>query len=365
MTSVPAGSRLRAALPLGFVLRRVAGTAVLLLVLSAAVFALLQASPGDPAQTLLGPRSATPEALAAVRGRYHLDSPVAVQYWYWLGDAVRLDLGTSIRTGESVSSAIGGRLALTGQLVGLGLLVALLLGVPLGVLAGLRNRRTTDRAVQSLGVVALSTPAFASGLLMIYVFSLMLGWFPAYGPGEGGADRVTHLVLPAAALGLAVTAVLLKLTRTAVVRELDREHVVFARARGVRERDILLHYVLRGTLVPVLTGVSLVTAYLLAGTVMVEQVFALPGLGSLLVDSVTFRDVPVVQAEALLLAALVCLVNLLTDLAAPVLDPRLRNAGALKALGSKALGPGTPGPGTPVAPGGRKPERDDHQEDGR
>lgn len=356
MTAVPAGSRLRSALPLGFVLRRVAGTAALLLVLSAAVFALLQAAPGDPAQTLLGPRSATPEALAAVRGRYHLDSPVAVQYWYWLGDAVRLDLGTSIRTGESVSSAIGGRLALTGQLVGLGLLVALLLGVPLGVLAGLRNRRTADRAVQSLGVVALSTPAFASGLLMIYVFSLMLGWFPAYGPGEGtGADRLTHLVLPAAALGLAVTAVLLKLTRTAVVRELDREHVTFARARGVRERDILLHYVLRGTLVPVITGVSLVAAYLLAGTVMVEQVFALPGLGSLLVDSVTFRDVPVVQAEALLLAALVCLVTLLTDLAAPLLDPRLRNTAA----------PRAPRSGVLLAPWGRTAEGDDHQEDGR
>ncbi|MGW0786437.1 ABC transporter permease [Streptomyces sp. NPDC002913] len=349
MTAVRVSARLRAGLPLGFVLRRIAGTAVLLLILSVAVFALLQAAPGDPAQTLLGPRSATPEALSAVRARYHLDSPLGAQYWYWLSDAVRLDLGTSIRTGESVASAIGGRLVLTGQLVGLGLLVALLLGLPLGVLAGLRNRRTTDRAVQSLGVIALSTPAFASGLVLIYVFSLMLGWFPAYGPGEGG-DRLTHLVLPGVALGLAVTAVLLKLTRAAVVRELEREHVTFARARGVRERDILLHYVLRGTLVPVLTGVSLVIAYLLAGTVMVEQVFALPGLGSLLVDSVTFRDVPVVQAEALLLAALVCAANLVTDLVQPLLDPRLQTAPA-----PKAPRPGAPeaaqGPPTPALAG--------------
>ncbi|MEU5658778.1 ABC transporter permease [Streptomyces sp. NPDC047737] len=358
MTAVRAGARLRAGLPLGFVLRRVSGTAVLLLILSVAVFALLQAAPGDPAQTLLGPRSATPEALSAVRARHHLDSPLAAQYWYWISDAVRLDLGTSIRTGESVASAIGGRLALTGQLVGLGLFVALLLGLPLGVLAGLRNRRTTDRAVQSLGVVALSTPAFASGLVLIYVFSLMLGWFPAYGPGEGpGADRLTHLVLPGVALGLAVTAVLLKLTRAAVVRELEREHVTFARARGVRERDILLHYVLRGTLVPVLTGVSLVIAYLLAGTVMVEQVFALPGLGSLLVDSVTFRDVPVVQAEALLLAALVCAANLVTDLAQPLLDPRLQSTPAPKAprpgvpAAQDAPGPALAGaPGAPGAP---------------
>ncbi|MFF5897890.1 ABC transporter permease [Streptomyces argenteolus] len=352
MTAVCAGARLRAGLPLGFVLRRVAGTAVLLLVLSVAVFALLQAAPGDPAQTLLGPRSATPEALSAVRARHHLDSPLAAQYGYWLSDAVRLDLGTSIRTGESVASAIGDRLALTGQLVGLGLLVALVLGLPLGVLAGVRNRRTADRTVQSLAVVALSTPAFAGGLVLIYVFSLMLGWFPAYGPGEGsGGDRLAHLVLPGVALGLAVTAVLLKLTRAAVVGELEREHVTFARARGVRERDILLHYVLRGTLVPVLTGVSLVIAYLLAGTVMVEQVFALPGLGSLLVDSVTFRDVPVVQAEALLLAALVCVANLVTDLAQPLLDPRLRSAPAPKAPrpGAPAVRD-VPGPAVSGAP---------------
>ncbi|WP_299538985.1 ABC transporter permease [uncultured Streptomyces sp.] len=334
-------ARLRATLPLGFVLRRLGGTAALLVVLSVAVFALLQAAPGDPAQTLLGPRSATPEALAAVRARHHLDSPLAAQYWYWLSDAVRLDLGTSIRTGESVSAAIGGRLALTAQLVGLGLAVALFLGIPLGVLAGVRSRRPVDRAVQSLGVVALSTPVFAGGLLLIYVFSLMLGWFPAYGPGEGsGTDRLAHLVLPAVALGLAVMAVLLKLTRTAVVRELEREHVTFARARGVRERDILLHYVLRGTLVPVLTGVSLVVAFLLAGTVMVEQVFALPGLGSLLVEAVTFRDLPVVQAEALLLAALVCVATLATDLLLPLLDPRLTDAPPPKA----------PRPGAPASP---------------
>ncbi|MFF9348876.1 ABC transporter permease [Streptomyces sp. NPDC014734] len=358
-------SRLRAALPLGLVVRRLGGTLGLLFVLSVAVFALLRVAPGDPALTLLGPRSATPEALAAVRARHHLDSPTVVQYGYWLADALRLDLGTSIRTGDGVATVLGDRLVLTGQLVGLGFAVALLLGLPLGVLAGLRARRPTDRVVQSLGVVALSTPAFASGLLLVYGFALMLGWFPAYGPGEGaGADRLSHLVLPAAALGLAVTAVLLKLTRAAVIRELDREHVTFARARGVRERDVLLRYVLRGTVVPVLTGIGLVLAYLLAGTVMVEQVFALPGLGSLLVDSVTFRDVPVVQAEALLIAALICLVNLVTDLVQPLLDPRLRpapTAGATPAHPSPAPGASAP-PGTSGSATGTS---GNHEEDDR
>lgn len=320
-------ARLRSALPLRYVLRRLAGTAGLLVVLSVAVFALVRIAPGDPARTLLGARSATPSALAAVRDRYHLDDPFAAQYGHWLLDALHGDLGTSIRTGESVSSALGDRLAITAELVGLGFAVALVLGLPLGVVAGLRARRAADRAVQTLGVVALSTPAFAGGLLLIYVFSLMLGWLPAYGPGTGGGgDRLLHLVLPAITLGLAVTAVLIKLTRAAVVRELAREHVTFALARGVPVRTVTVRYVLRGALVPVTTGVGLVLAYLLAGTVMVEQVFALPGLGQLLVDSVTFRDVPVVQAEALLVAALVCLANLVTDLTHPLADPRLRPA---------------------------------------
>lgn len=247
-----------------------------------------------------------------------------MQYGHWLGDLLRLDLGTSIRTGESVASALGDRALLTCQLVGLGFATALLLGLPLGVLAAFRERRPTDRAVQGLGVVTLSTPAFASGLALIYVCALMLGWFPAYGAGEGGLDRLRHLVLPAVTLGLAVMAVLLKLTRAAVVRELARDHVTFARARGVGPRTVLFRYVLRGAAVPVTAGAALVLAYLLAGTVMVETVFALPGLGPLLVDSITFRDLPVVQAVALAVATLVCLANLAADLAQPLLDPRLR-----------------------------------------
>ncbi|MFE4454863.1 ABC transporter permease [Streptomyces sp. NPDC056796] len=335
----PWPTRLRTALPVRYVTRRLAGTAGLLLVLSLAVFALLRLAPGDPARTLLGTRSATPDALASVRAAHHLDEPLITQYARWLTGAFTGDLGTSIRTGESVAAALGDRLALTAQLVLAGFAVALLLGLPLGLLAGLRARRPVDRAAQSLGVLALSTPPFAGGLLLIYVFSLMLGRLPAYGPGTSGTDRLLHLLLPGVTLGLAVTAVLIKLARAAVIRELAREHVTFALARGVPARTVLVRYVLRGTVVPVTTGIGLVLAYLLAGTVLVEQVFALPGLGQLLVQSVTFKDVPVVQAEALLIAALICLANLVTDLTHPLADPRLR-AGHRR----------RPGAGTPAQP---------------
>lgn len=308
---------------LGYLARRVAGTLLLLLVLSMAVFALLRLAPGNLVSNLLGTRGDTPAAVAAVRAEYHLDQPLPVQYWHWLSDAVRLRLGTSIRTGEPVSQALGDRLAVTGELVAYGFVIAVVTGVTGGVVAGLRHRSALDRGVQGVSLVALSTPAFAGGLLLSYVFALLLGWLPAYGPGTGVADRLLHLTLPAVTLGMAVSAVLVKLTRAAVIRELGQDHVTFARARGVKQRTVLFRYVLRGTLLPVATGSALVLAYLLAGTVLVEQVYALPGLGALLVDSVTYKDLPVVQALALLLAAVICLVNLVTDLALPWLDPRL------------------------------------------
>ena len=308
---------------LGYLARRVAGTLLLLLVLSMAVFALLRLAPGNLVSNLLGTRGDTPSAVAAVRAEYHLNQPLPVQYWHWLSDAVRLRLGTSIRTGEPVSQALGDRLAVTGELVAYGFVIAVVTGVTGGVVAGLRHRSSLDRGIQGVGLIALSTPAFAGGLLLSYVFALMLGWLPAYGPGTGVADRLLHLTLPAVTLGMAVSAVLVKLTRAAVIRELGQDHVTFARARGVKQRTVLFRYVLRGTLLPVATGSALVLAYLLAGTVLVEQVYALPGLGALLVDSVTYKDLPVVQALALLLAAVICLVNLVTDLALPWLDPRL------------------------------------------
>ena len=308
---------------LGYLARRVAGTLLLLLVLSMAVFALLRLAPGNLVSNLLGTRGDTPSAVAAVRAEYHLDQPLPVQYWHWLSDAVRLRLGTSIRTGEPVSQALGDRLAVTGELVAYGFVIAVVTGVTGGVVAGLRHRSSLDRGIQGVGLIALSTPAFAGGLLLSYVFALLLGWLPAYGPGTGVADRLLHLTLPAVTLGMAVSAVLVKLTRAAVIRELGQDHVTFARARGVKQRTVLFRYVLRGTLLPVATGSALVLAYLLAGTVLVEQVYALPGLGALLVDSVTYKDLPVVQALALLLAAVICLVNLVTDLALPWLAPRL------------------------------------------
>ncbi|GAA3602976.1 ABC transporter permease [Nonomuraea rosea] len=311
-----------------FLLRRLAGTVVVVLVLSVGVFGLLYLAPGSIQQTLLGTRPATAETIAAIQARYHLNDPVTVQYLRWFGGVLHGDLGTSIRTGVPVADMLGQRLPLTLALTGYGTLLAALAGLPLGVLGALRRGRATDRLVVTAGVVGLSAPPFAVGLLLLVVFALGLGWFPVYGTGEGFGGSLWHLTLPAAALAAGAAGMLVRFSRAALVRELEQDYVVFARARGL-SGPVVLGYAMRNSLVPVLTAAGLIVTGMLAGTVLVEVTFALPGLGSLLVDSVTFKDVPVVQALALLLTLLIAAVNLLVDVGYSLVDPRVRLGGGV------------------------------------
>jgi len=212
---------------------------------------------------------------------------------------------------------------LTLQLGALAFVITMLLGVPLGVLAALRKRTATDRGVVALSVVGVSAPAFATGILLLYVFAVRLGWFPVFGEGSGVIDRLQHLALPAIALALTGMGLVLKLTRTAVIGSLEQDYVTFARARGIPRRRVLRAYALRNGLVPIVTAAGLLLAYMLAGTVLVEVTFALPGLGSLLVESVRTLDIPMVQALTILIATIVVLVNLVADLVYVAIDPRI------------------------------------------
>lgn len=307
-----------------FLLVRLTGTLVVVLILSFGIFSLVYLSPGSVEQTLLGNRPVTDATREAVRARYHLDDPFLSQYLRWLGDAVRGDFGTSIRTGADVATTVGDRLPLTVGVTMYGGLLAVLVGFPLGVIAALRRGRLLDQAVVAGSVAALSAPPFAVGLLLLIVFAVRLGWFPVYGSGDGLLDTLWHLTLPALALGLAGAGLLVRFTRTALVRELDQDYVVFARARGL-SRSQVLRYAVRNSLIPVLTATGLILTSTLVATVLVEVVFALPGLGSLLIDSVTFKDVPMVQAIALLLTVLIAVVNIVVDAAYVVADPRMHS----------------------------------------
>ena len=248
-----------------FVLRRLAALVVLLVIISFGVFTLLYLAPGSVEEILRGTRPSTPETVQAIREKYHLDESFLMQYWIWAEHAVRLDFGSSIRTSEPVLEGIKSRAALSLYLGGYAFLIAMLVGVPLGVLAALRNRTSVDRGIVGLGVVGVSAPAFATGIFLLYLFAVRLTWFPAYGQGSGFTDRVWHLTLPAIALALTAMALVIKLTRAAMINALDQDYVVFARARGISRPRVLMVYALRNALVPVVTAAGLILGYLLTG----------------------------------------------------------------------------------------------------
>jgi peptide/nickel transport system permease protein len=309
-----------------FILRRVCGGLILLLVLSFLVFALLAASPGSPIQTLLGTRPATPELVNSLRGQYHLDEPFVLQYLHWLSGAVQLRFGRSIsiQPGTPVADMIYGRMALTTELAVYCLLLVLLVGIPLGVTAGVRRGRSADRGISLLATVGIGAPVYALSIVLLYVFGVALGWFPVYGAGDGLADRITHLTLPAVTLATVLSAVVIRQTRAATLTVMRQDYLTFARLRGLSPGRVMVRYVLRNCAPPVVTSAGMLLIAPLSAGVFIEQVFSLPGEGSLLLSAVTAKDVPVVQGLALLIGAFVVVVNLIVDLLGFLLDPRVR-----------------------------------------
>ncbi|MBO1900510.1 ABC transporter permease [Leucobacter weissii] len=302
---------------------RVLGALALLFVISVLVFSLVHLAPGDIVRNILGPKDVSPEAVAVIREQYRLDDPVHLQYLHWLGNALSGDLGQSVRHQSAVADVIFARAGNT-VLLALGAFVlAAAVSIPLGVLSALRPGSALDRSITVVAILGISAPAFATSLLLLYVFAFALGWFPLYGIGGGGADTLWHLVLPSAALALGLGAILTKITRTAVIRELEQEYIVSARARGLPARRVR-GLALRNAAIPIVTGAGLVLTYLVGGAIFVETVFALPGIGTLLEDAVIFKDVPVVQAVTLLVAAVIVGVAIVVDLLYAALDPRLR-----------------------------------------
>lgn len=307
-----------------FIARRLLAEAALLLFLSIAIFGLLYASPGSVEQVLLAGRTANEETRQNIRDRYNLDESLPTQYSMWAKGALQLDFGESIRTGEPVLTAIKERGRLTLRLGAYGFTLAFVAGIGLGILAAVRNRSSIDRAVVSMSVVGASAPPFVTGVFLLYVFAVLLGWFPAFGQGEGLVDQLWHLTLPALTLAFGGAALLTRFTRAGMITALDQDYVTFARARGVSEGRVLVGYALRNAMIPVVTASTVLLAAMLTGAVLIEVTFALPGLGALLIDSVAFKDIPMVQGLAMLLAAVAILTNLLTDVLYLFADPRIR-----------------------------------------
>lgn len=308
-----------------FLFRRISGLAATLIATSFAVFASVHLAPGDPATFLMRGRPATAQTLAAIRAQYHLDDPFLLQYVKWAGGALTGDFGRSLQFRQDVGGLIASRLPTTLWLVGYAAVLILIAGLALGVLAALRPG-LVDRLLLICTGAATATPAFVAAIGLISVFSVGLGWFPAFGNGEGFGGRISHLTLPAITLALTFAGLLARVTRASMLEELAREHVEVARSRGVPGAAVIGRHVFRNALGPITTVTGTVVAGLLVTTSVVETAFGLSGVGQLLVGSVTVKDFPVVQAVSLLVVLAFVVANLLVDLVHPVIDPRLTHA---------------------------------------
>lgn len=278
--------------------------------------------PGDPIRILTGGRSLPPEALQALRERYHLDEPFLQRYGSWLSGVLRGDLGTSVVFNQDVSEMLANKVVLTLQLVLYAGIVLVVLGVGLGLMAGLR-RGALDSAIVGATAFLAAVPPYMAAIVLLSVFAVGLGWFPAIGAG-GGEERLLHLTLPAIALALSSLAIVARVTRVAVRGESDREHVQTAVSRGFLKVQIVRRHILRNALMPITTIVGVTVASLLAVSAVVEQAFSLDGIGSALVQAALARDMAVVQAIALLFVFAFIATNTLVDILYAFLDPRIK-----------------------------------------
>jgi peptide/nickel transport system permease protein len=309
-----------------FLLGRVLATIPVLLVVATVVFALLRLAPGDPAAILAGD-VATPEQIASIRARLGLDQPPLTQFTSWMGRLLVGDLGTSIISNQPVTKLIGERLEPTLALATTTILFAVLVAVPLGVLAAWRHGTWIDNAVMAFSVIGFSIPIFVLGYFLIFGFAMELRWLPVQGYTsirEGFLPFITRLVLPTLTLSVIYIALIARITRASVLETLGEDYVRTARAKGVGERSVLRRHALRNAAVPIVSVIGIGIALLISGVVVTESVFNLPGLGRLTVDAVLARDYPVIQGVTLLFAFLYVLINLGIDVAYTFLDPRIR-----------------------------------------
>lgn len=307
---------------------RLALSVPMLLGMSVLVFLIIRLVPGDPVLAVLG-LNATPELVERLREDLGLDDPIYVQYVEWLGGLLHGDFGLDYRSNEPIGNMLLDRLPVTLELTALSLLLAIVVAIPLGVIAAVRRGRLPDKAMQGVSLAGISVPDFWLGIMLILVFSLGLGLLPSSGfvPFfEDPVENIRHMILPASALAAGLAAVLIRVTRAAMLDVLHEDYIRFTRAKGVNERAVIFKHALRNASIPIVTVVGLQAGYLLGGAIVIEQVFALPGVGRLVLDSVLQRNYPVVQASVLMVGLMFVLTNVAADLLYSVLNPKLRTA---------------------------------------
>ena len=312
---------------LGFLVRRLLIAIPTILLISVFVFSLQKLLPGDPVLVMAG-EERDPEIIDALREKYRLNDPIPVQYIAWAGNALRGDLGISLRTNQPVLELIGEKLPVTIQLAVMALIIAMAIGIPAGVISAYKKGTWIDWLANLIALSGLSVPNFWLGIMLILLVSVNLGWLPAsgYQPlSEDPLQSIRTMLMPAFVLGTALAATLMRHTRSAMLSVLQSDYVRTARAKGLRERAVLVKHALRNALVPVVTVTTLLFGELLAGAVLTEQIFTIPGFGKLVVDAVFNRDYAVVQGIVLCTGIAFIFMNILADAAYRVLNPRMRD----------------------------------------
>lgn len=311
---------------LRFLALRLAQIVPTLFFVSILIFGLQQLLPGDPATVMAG-EERDETVIAQIRAQYHLDQPLPVQYIYWIGGVVRGDLGQSMRINRPVLDLVLEKLPVTLQLACMAMIIALSIGITMGVISAVKKDTGWDYAANAIALWGLSTPNFWLGIMLIFLFSVTLNWLPASGYvslSEDFGASIGAMIMPAFVLGNALAAVLMRHTRSAMLQVLDAEYVRTARAKGLTEGVVVRHHALRNALTPIITLGALEFGTLLSGAVLTEQIFTIPGFGKLIVDAVFNRDYAVVQGVVLVTASAYILLNLMADTAYFLVNPRLR-----------------------------------------
>jgi peptide/nickel transport system permease protein len=305
---------------------RLAGMAVVMAIVAVLVFVLTRAASGDPVSVLLGDQ-ATAADIARVQQQYGLDKPLPVQFGYWVKELARGNLGDSIFLQRPVTQALWERAEPTTLLALMAVAIAALIGIPAGIVGAVFRGKWIDQIFTSLAMLGASIPSFWLGLVLMQVFAVALGWFPVSGYGDPGApllERLRHLVLPAAVLGLLNSALIIRFTRASMLDVLNEDYVRTARAKGLGEWPVVLKHALRNALVPIVTVLGLTVALMIGGAVVTETVFGLPGVGNLVVSAVLRRDYPVIQGALLVIAVIYVIINFAVDLLYTLVDPRVK-----------------------------------------
>ena len=313
---------------LRFLARRLAIAVPTLVIASMIIFALQQLLPGDTATALSG-EERDPEVIAFIREKYHLDQPLPVRYLLWAKGVLQGDLGESIRLQKPVIDLVAEKLPVTLQLACMAMLIALIIGVPMGILSAVKQGQTADYVANGIALWGLSIPNFWLGIMMILFFSVYLGWLPASGyvpPSESLVENLKAMIMPAFVLGNAIAAVMMRHTRAAMLQVLQSDYVRTARAKGVAPLAVILRHCLRNAAVPIITLGALEFGQLLSGAVLTEQIFSVPGFGKLMVDAVFNRDYATVQGVVICTATTYIVLNLMADVAYFLVNPKLRRA---------------------------------------